>query len=150
MENRRSQLIPQQEDAKSLRHVPSPVEQETPKPEMTKEEQAVQEQAVQEQKVVIATPRPQVLRRKTSKFIEHLDASAEKLNLPLSPPPVVITEPKQTLERSRTVPILGAPQVRRSISMRTPSPNPASWGAVVCTAQARPIVAAGHARMIQS
>lgn len=150
MENRRSQHIPPPVDVKKQPNISTPAEQETPKPAKQEQQQTSPEQATP-----IATPRPQVLRRKTSKFIEHLDSHAEKLSNPAPTPRVVVTEPKRTVERSSTVPILRAPQprssspVRRSISMKTPSPNPSTWG-VVCTAQARPIVAAGHAKMIQS
>jgi hypothetical protein len=152
--------------------------------------------AIQAKPLVLAEPRPlPPLRGKTSRFIEHLDANAKRLSLPLrkspkvpqvmfpdvrlmsdpdmiapvprratsplpapmralpSPkvPRVVVTEVRALLDPDiQSVPErdLSSSGVRRSVSMRESTSGP--WGAVLCTAQARPIVATGHAKMVQS
>jgi hypothetical protein len=127
----------------------------TPEGEKTPKAAATVEQpSVEEESPSMATPRP-VLKRKTSKFIEHLDNTPEiKFSIALPKAPVLANvEPVSPL-----VPLLEPPTrriplssgLRRSESMRTPSPRPGPWGNVVCMAEARPIVAMGTARLITS
>lgn len=138
--------------------VQEPVEQETPRPlQAPVRQEVVLESATQ------TTPRP-TLKRKTSKFTEHLDTSprrdsgTEKKQLmsSVAPPriPLLLFPQPRRSENSfelLTPPIPQlppSPALRRHESVRTPSPS--NWGNVVFTAQARPIVAMGNARLIMS
>lgn len=151
-------------------------------------------QMPQSQSLELVAPRPlPPMVAKASRFIEHLDANANRLSLPLrkSPriPHVIFADNRTTTDPDMIAPVprratspLPAPMralpapaprvsrvvmtqsrassdmdpvavddvmssgVRRSVSMRESTSGP--WGAVLCTAQARPIVATGHARMV--
>jgi hypothetical protein len=101
------------------------------------------------------------LRRKTSKFTEHLDPHTEVpkplMQAPVHaslPPVPIINLPKTRSERTASSanqlprPLMAMQLPKRSESMRTPSPNPDQWEVVVQMARARPVVAAGTAKLI--
>jgi len=101
-------------------------------------------------------PHP-ILRRKTSRFIEHI----ETVPTP-EPAPIQVhfsrpfsQTPREPLQRSgSTMTALAQRSVniqvpKRSESMRQPSRGSGHWGAaVVCTAEARSVVASGTAKLV--
>ncbi|KAF2668508.1 hypothetical protein BT63DRAFT_425817 [Microthyrium microscopicum] len=149
-ETRRSQHFPHPDDTPRAPSRPANIREETPKSMPAPFDEDIIT-VVQGSTIEAPRPRPP-LRRKTSKFIEHLDANADKLVGNTRPPLVIVTEAK-----AQTEPMLLHSAPRTAGSLRTESlgtssstPKHASWGAEVCTAQARPIVATGHGRIISS
>lgn len=150
-----SMTAPQMQPSQMQPSTPLQANQSTPEADKTpRPPHAVEKTPVEEESPTMATPRPQ-LKRKTSKFIEHIDTTPEKISL-LAPPKAPIFATVKPM--SQMVPLLApptrklpvSPGLRRSESMRTPSPRQSHWGTVVCTAEARPIVAMGTARLITS
>jgi hypothetical protein len=98
-----------------------------------------------------APPRMQ-LKRKTSKFIEHLDEITAAPAILLSAP--TPRRGASTRTPSPRLPPSPSAGLMRSLSLRTPEMRPGPWTGgspgVVCTAEARPIVAMGSARLVRS
>ena len=103
-----------------------------------------------------APPPRMQLKRKTSKFIEHLD---EITAAPPAPALILLSAPTprrgaSTRTPSPRRPPSPSPGLMRSLSLRTPEMRPGPWTGgspgVVCTAEARPIVAMGMARLVGS
>lgn len=103
-----------------------------------------------------APPPPRMqLKRKTSKFIEHLDEDAAAPPAILLSAPVPVRRPVGSSSRTPSPRLPPSPGLMRSVSLRTPEMRPGAWvgggsPGVVCTAEARPIVAMGSARLVGS
>jgi hypothetical protein len=104
-----------------------------------------------------APPPRMQLKRKTSKFIEHLDEISAAP--PAAPPAMLLSAPTprrgaSTRTPSPRLPPSPSPGLTRSQSLRTPEMRPGPWTGgspgVVCMAEARPIVAMGMARLVGS
>jgi hypothetical protein len=165
VEHRLSQLVKDDKPLPNYPSLPEPttparISPSTPEGDKTPKAPALPTRPqVKEQSPTDTTPRP-ALKRKTSRFIEHIDITPEKTSflskVTLPRTQFLFSSDQAASTFPLTVPILPpptrplppSPGLRRSESMRTPSPRASS--SVVCMAEARPIVAVGTARLITS